>query len=562
MIVNKLGKMDLKIRFIIKPVLMMSLALFLFVSDVMAQDFLSHNYTGHFSKKTKTIGESDFERDPNDRVLSYARELAGERIIRAKVRGDGSDAYHYSVSADGSIDVESGTSRGVLYAVYDVLDGKMSGDHVPAFSIRGLFECGVQQRYWTPEMARRFIDRMGRYRMNTLPVITAHGYKEYAEIIKEECAKRGIDIIYYTYYQLDFGHDIPRKYWAVDALGNPRSNHTHLETNDRLCASNPEGLDLYRKGIQDYLRNFPEHENLLYATPDGADICLCSQCKELGTVGQAIPFFEIFMQETGKNDINREWLTYYQRYQLPDDMTLINKTDAVMFDTHTRDPFFPLHDPKMMAGRDYAHESVDDRAKGSTKNRYLYDRLREWREAYPNHLYIHENLMIHAALGRPRMNTPVYIEDLKKFHEMGIDGVVYEAYESGIRPFLPQLDVLARAMWDPYAEYTINDDVYPELHEFYELVDTWKKELDWKSAARLVNYVLSRPDRDEFDWLWIGYRTFQVANYRQKLETLSNEEEEMLNSVKLWDYLEGRPHGREQAGRLIESIAFKIKDID
>lgn len=495
------------------------------------------------------------------RVLAFARQLAGQRPIRAKVRGDGNDAYRFSVAADGGIDVESGTSRGVLYAVYDVLGGKTEGDCKPAFAIRGLFECGVQQRYWTPEMARRFIDRMGRWRMNTLPVVTAHGYHEYAGLIEDECARRGIDIVHYTYYQFAFCDGIPRKYFAVDAKGNPRPRYDHLETNDRLCASNPEGLALFRQGVRKYLAKYPERRNLLFATPDGWDLCQCPGCAKLDSVGQAMVFFEIFMHETEGRGLKREWLTYFQRYRLPDDMTLLRDIDSVMFDTYTRNPAFPLHDPGMKAGRDVSHEAVDARAKGSTQNRYLFDRLKEWRAACHGRIYLHENLMVHATLGVPRFNTPVYIEDLKQFRELGIDGVVYEAYESGIRPFLPQLDVLARAMWNPDAEYEIHDDAHSELHEFYRLVNECKRSSDWKSARELMRYLLARPDRDEFDWLWIGYRTMQLANMRSPLAQLNVEERDLLCCVKLWDYMEGRPNAREEVGRLLRSITAKLKDM-
>ncbi len=494
-------------------------------------------------------------------VLEFAQQLAGQRPVRAKVREDGCDAYSYSVADDGGIDVESGTARGVLYAVYDVLDGNTHGVHTPVFSIRGLFECGVQQRYWTSEMVRRFIDRIGRWRMNTLPVITAHGYKEYADIIDEECAKRGIDIIHYTYYQFAFCDSVPREYFAVDANGNPKPQYEHLETNDRLCASNPEGLNLFRQGVRKYIKEHPDRTKLLFATPDGHDLCQCNECSKLGPVGQTMPFFEIFMQETVGGKFQRQWLTYYQRYKLPEDMSLIRNTEAIMYDTHIRNPFFPLHDPEMKSGRASDHEEVDTRAKVSTRNRYLFDRLKEWKEAYYGNIYIHENLMVHASLGVPRFNTPVYIEDLRQYRKLGIEGVVYEAYESGIRPFLPQLGTLARAMWEPDANYEFLDDANPELSEFYQLVNDWKNTPDWKSARNLMHYLMERPDRDEFDWLWIGFRTMQVAYSKNKLLQLSIEERELLESIKLWDYMEGRANARDEVGRLIISITAKLMEM-
>ena len=166
-------------------------------------------------------------------VLQFARQSAEGRPVRAVVCNDGSDAYRFTVAADGGIDVESGSERGVLYAVYDVLAGKTSGDCKPAFSIRGLFPCGTEQRH-TPEMLRRLIDRMGHWRMNALRVITQHGYREHAALIEEECAERGIEVVHYTYCQLAFCDGIPRRCFAVDRDGKPRPPGDRLETEDRL----------------------------------------------------------------------------------------------------------------------------------------------------------------------------------------------------------------------------------------------------------------------------------------------------------------------------------------
>jgi beta-1,2-mannobiose phosphorylase / 1,2-beta-oligomannan phosphorylase len=493
-------------------------------------------------------------------VLCFARELAGQRTIKAKVRRDGSDAYRFSIGADGTIDVESGSERGVLYAVYDVLAGKTSGDEKPAFSIRGLYPCEAYQRM-TPEMMRRMIDRMGRWRMNTLPVISDYGYKDLAGLINKECSKRGIDVIHYSYCQLAFSRGIPRDCFAVDSQGKPRPPHDHLENEDRLCASNPKALALFRQGVQKYLREYPDRRRLLFATADGNDYCQCGSCRRLGPLGQAMPFFQVFMEESEGRNLWREWLVYFQRYQLPKDMTATVRADAIMFDTHTRDPYVPLHDPGLKAAKDWAHTAIDPRAKDLTSNRYLFDRLLEWRTAYPGKLYVHENLMIQGAYGVPRFNTRVYLEDLRQFQKARIDGVVYEAFECGIRPFVPMFDVLAQALWEPTAQYKVNDDAFPELHVFYRLVGEFHRRQDWSSVRRLMDYLLARPDREEFDWLFIGYNSMKIAFKRQPSLNLTEEEKELVTKRKLWDYMEGLPDGRRKVGRLIEQIAQKLSSI-
>ena len=99
-------------------------------------------------------------------VFSFARELYGKEI-KADLKNDGSDWYEFSVGPGGKLYVKAGTERGVLYAVYDVLDGKKSGKEKPEFSIRGLNPRESLNRH-TKEQIIKLIDRMGRWRMNTI----------------------------------------------------------------------------------------------------------------------------------------------------------------------------------------------------------------------------------------------------------------------------------------------------------------------------------------------------------------------------------------------------------
>lgn len=510
-------------------------------------------------EEARPAGPAVVSADPGDSpVLRFARELANGRAVRATIRHDGSDAYRFRVASDGAIEVECGHERGVLYAVYDVLAGRTEGDHQPAFSIRGLFPCDALQRF-TPDMVRTFIDRMGRWRMNTLPVITHYGYREFASLIDDECAKRGIDVVHYTYYQFAFCDQIPPQYFSVNAEGKPLPPYTWLENEDRLCASNPEGLKLYRQGVRRYLDEHPDRRQLTFATPDGLYCCQCENCRRLGPEGQAMPFFEIFMEESQGRDLWREFLVYFQRYEFPHDMTRIAQLDAIMFDDHTRNPFFPLHDPELKAGDDWGNRDVDPRARETTANRYLFDRLVEWRHAFSGKLYLHENLMIQGAYGVPRLNTPVYLEDLKQFQKLGVDGVVYEAFECGIRPFLPSFDVLAQALWQPSAEYAVHDDANPELHEYYRVVNAFNAKPSWSTCRELMDYLLARPDREQFDWLFVGYNSMMRTGRQHGLPPgLTEEERELITKRKLWDFMEGRPQARERVGQLLTEITQKL----
>jgi hypothetical protein len=119
--------------------------------------------------------------------------------------------------------------------------------------------------------------------------------------------------------------------------------------------------------------------------------------------------------------------------------------------------------------------------------------------------------------------------------------------------------VLAKALWDPVAEYQVNDDACPELHEFYRLVGEFFQHQDWASVHGLMKYLLARPDRDEFDWLFIGYNSMKVAYQRNPLPDLTAEERELITTRKLWDFMEGRPDARQVVGRLIEQITEKLE---
>ena len=77
----------------------------------------------------------------------------------------------------------------------------------------------------------------------------------------------------------------------------------------------------------------------------------------------------------------------------------------------------------------------------------------------------------------------------------------------------------------------------------------------------LMQYLLARADRDEFDWLFIGYHCMKITNKRKPLQDLSAEQKELITKRKLWDFMEGRPNSREVTGRLIEEITAKLETL-
>jgi hypothetical protein len=137
--------------------------------------------------------------------------------------------------------------------------------------------------------------------------------------------------------------------------------------------------------------------------------------------------------------------------------------------------------------------------------------------------------MIQNLFALPWPNLPIYLDDLRSFRKESVDGVVYEAYEPGIGPFVPMLDTLAKAMWSPDLPYEptpfeqafLRDHEGPQwpgnrywescrdelpLEGIYPLVSDFRDKICRATVAALLGHVLSRVDRIELDWLYIGYR--------------------------------------------------------
>lgn len=516
-------------------------------------------------------------------VLEYARQLAGERELHATVARDGTDRYRFRVTATGGIEVTAGSERGVLYAVYDALDGKAAGDESPAFSIRGLNPCESLARH-SPEQIRTLIDRMGRWRMNTIIIHSLYGYRGHRVLIERECAKRGIELVHYTYYNLSFCGAIPRRHFAKARTGEPKPQGDRLLCSDRLCASDPEGLRLYREGVKRFLAEHPDYDRLLFATSDGYHYCECPACRDLKPIGQWEPFFRAMKEQAGDRRV--EALIYTHRYALPDDLSVMDGVGRVLFDTHIRNRREPIDGSAFTKYPRYpdSQSEADSRAAGQPTNRYLYDRLVDWRGAFAGTLYVFENLMIQSAFGLPWPNTSVYLRDIATFRREGVEGIVYEAYETGIKPFLPIFDRIAEALWEGapayapgpferryleladrsdwpgHADWDEERDDYP-YPDLARLIADFKHASDWEHAGELLRHLLARPDRDDFDWLYIGHKTLWVAHRQTPIpvwDRLGEREQAFLETQKLWDFMEMAERPRETAGEIIRTIVERL----
>jgi len=481
-------------------------------------------------------------------ILDFARQLAAGKKLEVRVTGEGGDAYEFNTTTNGNIRVVAGTARGVLYAVYDVLGGKTQGKESPAFSVRGINPCESLSRH-TPEMLTRLIDRMGRWKMNRIIIHSEYGFKEHKELILRECDKRGIELVYYLYDNLCFGNAVPRAYWAVNGQGKVRAPYDHLECYDRLCASQAEGFGFYQKGVNGYLDQHPDFRHVMFCTADGGDYCQCPGCSSKDPWAQVLPFFNIFFDAAA--DHPRELLVYRDRYKLPDDLSRIRKLDGVMYDLHPR-------------GR---MTTLSDDGKKST-NHDLYECLLEWRKAVSGRLYIFENMMIQGDWGVPTYSVEAYLADLRQFKKDGMDGMIYEVYEPGIRANLPALDVLSKALWRPFDKFQMKQDADPELQHFNRLVRKAKSTQNLESLKALNTYLLSHPDRDRFDWLYIGFSSMKRCDLKARsilLQTKDPVEKLFLETNKIWDFMEKveslpGDSPRETTGKVIEKIVRRLQE--
>ena len=73
-----------------------------------------------------------------------------------------------------------------------------------------------------------------------------------------------------------------------------------------------------------------------------------------------------------------------------------------------------------------------------------------------------------------------------------------------------------------------------------------------------MTYLLARPDRYQFDWLFIGYNSMSTANLRQPLPNLTDEERELLTKASSGTDMQTRKDACATVGRLIGQITEKL----
>ena len=545
-----------------------------------------------------------------EKILAFARRQAGDLDVELVVGGPpgrqaGKPAEEdgYSIARKGRKHVITGSNpRSCLYGVYHVVNklGR-TGEFATPWKVRGLYPCETLSRH-TPEQIVSFIDRMGKWRMNTFVCYTHYGYHEHAQTIKAECAKRGIDILYYHNTSFWFGRGWdPRRHFAVDADGVPWTKMLRCET--RPCWADPAAEKLARREIDKFFRQTlpADHAKLLFAPADGYKHCYCDHCRRLTPMEQWLVMHDAVAAGLRKHAPGREFHSqvYVHRYRPPADLRSLAEVDRFFFDTHQRARWQVMGrpHPPLTFHREF---EVDWAARKTPMNVYFTDRIKEWRDLTGKPITLFENLMVQGTFSCGQFNTSILMQDMPVLLAAGVDGMLYEAFETSIQSFADELEHLSRAMWNQRYRYTsghveswsirrfrkadptvdpsseigamanlmpsvLSDypwpaakrEIEPIQVEFMKRFARFNRKPSARAAAAVVDLVMPRKDR--FDSLWIGFWTLRRLFREKGIAGLSAADRRFLSYEKLWDFMEENPPGRKTTERRIASVRAKLK---
>ena len=216
----------------------------------------------------------------------------------------------------------------------------------------------------------------------------------------------------------------------------------------------------------------------------------------------------------------------------------------------------------------------------------MLDKIKMWNQAFPGKVYIHENVMKQGFAGNFQYGTQSYLEDLQTLHELGIQGIMFEAFEPGYGAYADLFPLLARAMNGEKVDYTpceldrivrelncgwfcdrpdfpldryFSDPVMLKSQQFYQKRRTG---MSLQYFRDYVQFALEHSDR--LDPLYIGHHQarMHLVYHKIKFRDLSPEAEKLLNSRKLWDFMEDIPENqdpRQICRDLVEEILRKAE---
>jgi len=442
--------------------------------------------------------------------------------------------------------------------------------------MRGLHLCETLDRH-TPEQIDRLLDRMVQWEMNTLMLISQYGFERHGQRVKAGCEARGLALIDYLQTSVAVLGDVPEEWIAVGEDGRALTRPGECET--RICVSRPEAVAWYADGIVEFVRRHRVSDRMVMIDADGYGFCRCHTCRNLPPVDHWASVLSAVLDRFEHEALPVEliYLAYVWRYRLPTDRSILGRLGGVMFDTHQRDRRAAIGSPHSLNGAEALEAQVDPAAAGVPINRYLFDRLKEWRAAYAGPIAVFENLMVQGSLSCPQPYTLELLEDLRRYHEVGVQGVMYEAFAPGMETFEPQLATLAAASagrpvdpkptalerawraadrtgggalevalrsdalawltsqeFDAIAALQADRPSDEALVEHCRRMRRFLRDRDAASGASVMQWVLEHPDR--FDWAFICFAVLKRVDVM-----LPPRVAEVVGYAKLWDWMRRTP---------------------
>ena len=235
-------------------------------------------------------------------VLSFAEQEIANKQIKIEVRPAKVDGFQIVRKSNG-FKIIGNNEPSCLWGVYHLQAGGGEGVYKSRFQIRGINICESLARH-TPEQVESLINRMARWRMNTLVVHLAYGYKFHAEQIEKLCRERGIRVKYYVQTSLLFLPGTSPSLFARDVKGNPRT--TNLDNSTRLCVSESAAITAFRDGARRFFSSdqVPPNAALVLMDADNVLFCQCPKCCHIKPVEQWTRLFNIAIEEAQKSDKN------------------------------------------------------------------------------------------------------------------------------------------------------------------------------------------------------------------------------------------------------------------
>lgn len=457
------------------------------------------------------------------------------------------------------------------------------------FAVRGFNPCESLLRH-TPEQLRTFIRRMKQLHFNTIIIHYDYGWKRYQKLILEECRNAGVEIILMTFGPRTFFKytDWNSGFFAKKENGEPFTGKLECETYP--CCFAPGALDAFEEGAKAWLAELPaeiRHVNMRAA--DGTDFCECPRCRKLPKQERWNPFVERFVKavQEKRPDLKFESDVYILRYDLPEKRPVWGSLSSIMFDTFPRTPTFPLgstEDHSTWGFMRHAYGNGTEPVEYSA-NTAMAQKLGEWTKSFPGKLYVFENVMKQGYCGNSQCGTASYLEDLKLFRSLGVQGVCYEAYEPGYQSFAHGFELLSRALRGEEIEYEpspfelaarrwgmewVCDKNYFPLEQYIQDPVELKNQQFYKRHTTPTPdyfrryYEFACEHKERLDWILIGSSLARRGYLRGliRFPRISPEARNLLLSRKLWDFMEDIPLAEDPVavtGAVLDELAAKAQ---